>query len=116
MRKALIIVAAGAFLTACAGAPGPKPVETVPVKEEVTIPCKVNLGPEPAYPDTDPELARVPFPEAEAQLLKNPMDFAAIEKMGKNLLYVVARLRAGRNLRIAREAQKDAAIAKCGSS
>lgn len=116
MRTVLIVLAAGALLTGCGGVPRPEPVQIVKVKEEVQKPCKVDLGPEPTYHDTDGELARVPFPEAEAALLKNPMNFTAIEKMGENLLYVVKRLRAGRNLRIARDGQKDAALAKCTGS
>ncbi len=86
-----VIFLTAAGLGACASAPpvdGPVKVQTVDIP--VPAPCAPNLGREPAYPDTDQALAAAP-----------------------DLFIQVKLLLAGRTLRIARDAQKTAALAAC---
>ena len=89
MKPALAALAA-LLLSACvtAGAQGPAAVRTVEVPVPVT--CTPALGPEPAYPDTDAALAAAPDLFARVRLLV-----------------------AGRLMRIARDAEKTAALAAC---
>jgi hypothetical protein len=94
----------------------PPEIQTVEVKVEVPIPCKVNLGPEPVYGDSDADLAKIPYPAASAVLLVRPLDPVALKQMGENLLYIIARYRGGRDVRAARDLKKQAALDKCGES
>jgi hypothetical protein len=94
----------------------PAEIQTVTVKVEVPVPCKVNLGTDPAYPDGDAELAKIPFPRAEALLLANPVNPVALQQVGSNLLYLISHYRAGRNMRAARDVQKQVALDKCGEN
>ena len=70
--------------------PDPK-VVTVTVDHPVAVQCRPDIGPEPAYPDTDAALKAAP-----------------------DLFHRVQLLVAGRLLRIARDGQKTAALAQCG--
>lgn len=82
------------LLAACGGARPPiEPiVKTVRVEVPVPVPCAVEVGPRPNYPDTDAALAAAP-----------------------GLLDRVKLLLAGRGMRIAREAEQDAALGACGA-
>jgi hypothetical protein len=60
--RGLNILTAALSLTGCATPTGPRPepeVRTVEVKVTVPVPCKAleQLGPEPAYADTDAAIA-----------------------------------------------------------
>lgn len=99
-------------LSACAEKPLPE-IQTQTVNVEVPVPCTPKIGPEPAYPDTDAILAKVPFPGAPAALLATPTNPVALSQMGQNLLYLIAHYRAGRDLRAARDAVKQAALDGC---
>lgn len=100
------------FLSGCAGQTPPE-IQTQIVKVEVPVPCLVNIGPDPTYPDTDAELAKIPYPNAAASLAKNPLDHTALNQVGENMLFVVTHYRAGRDLRAARDAKKQAALDEC---
>lgn len=102
------------FLAGCAGqTPPPPEIQTQIVKVEVPIPCPVNIGPDPDYPDTDVELAKIPYPGAAALLQKNPLSPIALKQVGENVLFIVTHYRAGRDLRAARDAKKQAALDEC---
>jgi hypothetical protein len=101
------------LLAGCVTKPPPE-IQTKIVNVAVPVPCKVNIGPDPAYPDTDADLAKVPYPAAVTLLAANPLDPKALNQMGENMLYLLAHYRAGRDLRIAREAKKQAALDECG--
>ena len=101
------------LLAGCATKPEPE-IITQPVNVMVPVPCKVDLEADPVYPDSDAELANVPYPGASALLAANPLNPAALNQMGADLLYLVAHYRAGRDMRAARDAQKQAALDKCG--
>ena len=80
------------ILTACATASEPR-IEVREVRVPVAIKCATDPGPRPEYPDTDAALAAVSGPDA---------------------IFRLARLyRAGRGLRIAREAVLEASVAGC---
>jgi len=86
----LIVLCIGvAFLAACTTTGTPK-VETQIVNVPIPVPCKPDLGPEPDYPDTAAALVGVTDIFAGVQLLK-----------------------AGRLMRIAREAELLAALKAC---
>lgn len=70
----------------------PRPVEYRETKVVVAQRCSPNLGPEPDYPDTD----------AKLKVATDDFDW-------------VKRLVAGRIMRIARDAQKTAALATCAA-
>jgi hypothetical protein len=84
-----------AALVACSSCatPGPRPVEYREVKVAVPVRCAPKLGPEPDYPDTD----------AKLKAAQDDFDW-------------VKRLVAGRLMRIARDAEKSAALAACAGS
>lgn len=90
MKRLFLASAACLVLAACsATAPEPR-IETKIVEVAVPVPCKPNLGPDPVYPDTDEALRSAP-----------------------NLFERVKLLAAGRLMRIARDAEKSAALDKC---
>ena len=104
-----------ATILLCAGcAAQPPEIQTQIVKVEVPVPCKVNVGPDPAYSDTDAELSKVPYPNAVMAYVANPADPTALKQMGENMLFIISHYRAGRGERIARDAQKQTAIDSCG--
>lgn len=102
VRRGLLIFAcicfAAAFLSACSGGPAPAPepiIRTVEVQVPFDDPrCAreaiAELGPEPAYPDTDQALQAAP-----------------------NVYEQVKLLMAGRAMRAARVAAKTTALAEC---
>ena len=77
------------LVSACASAPPPR-IEVRPVAAPIPVRCTPNLGPEPAYPDTDAALQAAPDLFARVRLLV-----------------------AGRLMRIARDAEKSAALQAC---
>ncbi|OGT54672.1 MAG: hypothetical protein A3E01_09990 [Gammaproteobacteria bacterium RIFCSPHIGHO2_12_FULL_63_22] len=91
----LLAIAVTLVLAACAtDRPAPEPiVRTVEVKVPVQVPCRPELGEEPAYPDTDEALAMAPDIFVGVQLLKS-----------------------GRGLRIQRDREKTAALAGCAGA
>lgn len=90
MKRALILAACLA-LTACAHTQPAEPVTVVQrVEIPVSTPCKVDIGPDPQYPDTDEALRSAPGLFERVQLLV-----------------------AGRLLRIARDLEKTAALRGC---
>ena len=89
-----LALACAAALAACASTPSVVPPVTVqPVSVPVPVRCVPDLGPEPDYPDTDAALAGAPDLFSQVRLLV-----------------------AGRALRIARDAQKTAALAACAAA
>lgn len=78
-------------LAACA-TDGRTQIETRVVEVPTPVPCKINLGSEPAYPDTDAAIHAAPNVAERARLYA-----------------------AGRKMRIARQAEEDAALAKCSA-
>jgi hypothetical protein len=78
-------------MSACATTPEPR-IVTQEVKVPVPVPCKPNLGPEPAYADTEEALKAAPGLYERVQLLL-----------------------AGRLQRIARDREKDAALKACAA-
>lgn len=88
--KAVMVVLAALALTACATDDAPKPITTITVKIPVNVPCVPNIGPAPAYPDTDAAVKAAPDLFARVKLIV-----------------------AGRVLRIQREAELNAAIEGC---
>ena len=80
------------MLAACAHKPLPS-VEYRTVTVAVPVRCAPKLGPEPDYPDTD----------AKLKAATDDFDW-------------VKRLVAGRLMRIARDAEKSAALAACAGS
>jgi len=96
-RRLLFTAALWPLLTAgmCATTPEPT-IRTVEVKVPVPVPCKVDVGPEPAYPDTDEALRRRDGETPTAHVVRTtPL------------------LVAGRMLRIARDIEKSAALEAC---
>lgn len=86
----LAILAAALVLTGCATtAPEPR-IETRIVEVPVAVSCRVEIGPDPVYPDSDEALRAAP-----------------------NTFERVKLLVAGRLLRIAREAELKAALKAC---
>jgi hypothetical protein len=84
-----VIIACG--LSACATPAPPEPiVRTVEVKVPIPIRCTPSLSPAPAYPDSDTAIA-------------STLDIFQLGQM----------YRAGRALRIAREAELEAALRGC---
>jgi hypothetical protein len=77
------------LLAACAHKPEPV-IRTVTVTVPVAVPCKVNVGPEPEYADTDSALRAAP-----------------------DLFSRVKLLLAGRIQRMQREAELNAAVRAC---
>jgi hypothetical protein len=85
--------AALVLLDACGSVASPPPdpkIEVKTIDTPVAVQCRPDLGPEPAYPDTDAALRAAP-----------------------DLFHRVQRLVAGRLMRIGRDAQKTAALAQC---
>lgn len=92
MTRLGLLIASALALASCAGAPKPPPepvVQIVEVKLPVPVRCAPDLGPDPAYADTDDALAAVDIFDAVKLLL------------------------AGRGQRIARDAVKTAALEGC---
>lgn len=90
IRKA-VCAAICVGLAACAGGPAPQPrLVTLTAPVAVPVRCRPDLGVEPAYPDTDAAIRAAPGLYERVRLLV-----------------------AGRLLRIARDAQKTAALAQC---
>lgn len=90
MTRALLFIMA-LTLAGCAGGPPLDPkIVTQVVDHPVPVRCAPNIGPEPAYPDTDDALRSAP-----------------------DLFTRVKLLVAGRGMRIARDVQKSAALAGC---
>lgn len=91
MKKIIVVILGliGLFLIGCATMPH---VVNVPVA--VVVPCKAaqDLGPDPAYPDTDDALKTAPDVFEAAKLLLE-----------------------GRLMRIQRDAEKTAALNACAS-
>lgn len=85
------LIAAAIWLAGCAGDPKPAPIPRE-VMVPVSVPCVVDPGREPDYPDTDAALAAAP-------------DVASGVKL----------LMAGRILRMAREGEWKAAASGCGA-
>lgn len=92
ISRPLVLAAAICLgLGACAGGPPPEPrIVTRAVSVATPVRCRPDLGAEPAYPDTDAALRAAP-----------------------GLFDRVRLLAAGRLMRIARDAQKTAALARC---
>jgi hypothetical protein len=88
LKPAFALLAA---LPLCACATAGAPFRTIEAPVPVT--CAPNLGPEPAYPDTDAALAAAPDLYARVRLLV-----------------------AGRLMRIARDAVKTAALSACAGT
>jgi hypothetical protein len=81
------------LLTACATS-APEPiVQMVEVQVPVSVPCNVQVGADPDYPDTDEALKNAPSVMARVQLMVG-----------------------GRLMRIKREVELNAAIAGCRGS
>ena len=91
MTRAIAGLLLASLLAACASAP---PIEQSVQVRTVEIPtpvhCRPDLGPEPAYPDTDAALKAAPDLFARVRLLL-----------------------AGRLMRIARDQEKSAALQAC---
>ncbi|MBX9574988.1 MAG: hypothetical protein K2X07_05050 [Caulobacteraceae bacterium] len=90
----LILFVLAFLLAACGGERPPiEPiVKTVRVEVPVPVPCAPAVGPRPDYPDGDDEVRAAP-----------------------DLLERVKLLLAGREMRRAREAELEAAVAGCGA-
>lgn len=90
-RPVIGAVLALGLMSACASAPSSPPrLEVRPVAAPIPVRCTPNLGPEPDYPDTDSALQAAPDLFARVRLLV-----------------------AGRLMRIARDAEKSAALQAC---
>ena len=85
----ITLIVAAIWLAGCAGPPKPAPIPRE-VMVPVSVPCVVDPGPDPTYPDTDAALAATP-------------DVASGVKL----------LMAGRILRMAREGEWKAAASGC---
>ncbi len=90
--KRLAVIIAGLSVAACQTTAEPR-IEVREVLTPVAVKCATDPGPRPEYPDTDAALAAVSGPDAIFRLAQ---------------LY-----RAGRGLRIAREAVLEASVAGC---
>lgn len=89
--KASAVTIAALALAACQTTPPEPIVRTVEVHIPVAVPCDTSdLGPRPAYPDTEERLEST-----------------------DNIFAGVAILKAGRALRIRRELELEAALAAC---
>lgn len=94
----LAMALTGLMMSAC----GPRPpdpalgVRTVEVRVPVPAPCDPDLGPDPAYPDPDSVLRRLPG-----------------ETVDQHLGRVIGPLLAGRKLRDQRLREQGAALAAC---
>lgn len=86
---AFVIIMCAVSLAGCATAPEPR-IEVREVRIPVPVACAADPGPAPAYPDTPEALATAPDVFEGVKLLK-----------------------AGRALRIAREAELNAALKGC---
>ncbi len=53
------LIVAAIWLAGCAGTPKPAPIPRE-VMVPVSVPCVVDPGPDPVYPDTDAALAAAP--------------------------------------------------------
>lgn len=95
MRLQLAVLAvAGLLLSGCAHQAGPEAKVTTTVREvPVPVPCKADIGPDPAYPDTDAALNGV-----------------------TDVFEGVKILKAGRTLRIARLSELADALKGCESA
>lgn len=90
--KRIAVLAAALALAGCADKlPGEAPMPAT-VQVPVAVTCTPDIGPAPQYPDTDTALAGVP-----------------------DIFEGVKLLKAGRLMRIAREAQLNAALAGCAA-
>ena len=87
--RLLIATASALTLTACATASEPT-IRTVRVEVPVAVKCATDPGPRPEYPDTDAAIAGAP-----------------------NVFELAKLYRAGRALRIGREAELEAAVSGC---
>lgn len=87
---AAVILFCALTLSACATTAPPRPVTTVEVRVPVAVKCHPDLGEPPQYPDTDAALKAAP-----------------------DLFSRVKLIVAGRLMRIAREAELQAAIKAC---
>lgn len=112
MRRTVLLLP---ILLAACGTPGQPEVKLTPVNVAVPMPCKVDIGADPRYPDTDEALAAVPFPGAGARLLKSPDSVDALKQVSADLLYLMKLYRAGRGMRIARDIRKSAALDGCAA-
>ncbi|MDR3507603.1 MAG: hypothetical protein P4L64_06860 [Caulobacteraceae bacterium] len=88
--KAIPAILLSLALGACATAPPDRAVAVRTVEVPVAVRCQPNLGPEPAYPDTDEALKAAPDLFARVRLLL-----------------------AGRLMRMGRDAEKSAALQAC---
>lgn len=92
MSRLAMLIVSGLVVASCAGVPKPPPepvVQIVEVKVPVPVRCVPDLGPEPAYADTNEALAAADIFEAVKLLL------------------------AGREQRIARDRVKSAGLDGC---
>lgn len=71
MNKTMLALVAAALLAGCAHTPDPEPqIITREVLIEKPVPCAPdNLGPPPAYPDTDEAIAAARTPEERFALI-----------------------------------------------
>lgn len=109
MSKLFGIVAIFALI-GCASAPKPQLAQRPPVVDVQTrdvivrVPCNVDVGATPTFPDTKEALLAAPHPDAEAKLMADPMDAEAFKQVQENLAYrtqLIASSWANKNARIA---------------
>jgi hypothetical protein len=87
--QAAIVGLSALTLTACATASEPR-IEVREVRVPIPVKCATDPGPRPEYPDTDAAIAGAP-----------------------NVFELAKLYRAGRALRIGREAELEASVAGC---
>lgn len=87
--KHLAVIIAGLSVAACQTTAEPR-IEVREVRVPVAIKCATDPGPRPEYPDTDAAIAGAP-----------------------NVFELAKLYRAGRALRIGREAELEASVAGC---
>lgn len=87
--KRLAVIIAGLSVAACQTTAEPR-IEVREVRVPVAVPCATDPGPRPEYPDTDAAIAGAP-----------------------NVFELAKLYRAGRALRIGREAELEAAVSGC---
>jgi hypothetical protein len=87
--KRLAVIIAGLSVAACQTTAEPR-IEVREVRVPVAVKCATDPGPRPEYPDTDAAIAGAP-----------------------NVFELAKLYRAGRALRIGREAELEASVAGC---
>jgi hypothetical protein len=87
--KRLAVIIAGLSVAACQTTAEPR-IEVREVRVPVAVKCAIDPGPRPEYPDTDAAIAGAP-----------------------NVFELAKLYRAGRALRIGREAELEAAVSGC---